>query len=55
MIEQTNIIFISYNYCNSIPKNIDIVRTLIGNCHILLLQEIILMDEDIGFLNEKIQ
>ena len=25
---------------------------MIDNCHILLLQEIILLDEDIGFLNE---
>ena len=39
----------SYN-CNSIRKSIDIVRHLLGNCDILVCQEIILLPEDIGFV-----
>jgi exonuclease III len=39
----------SYN-CNSIRKSIDIVRHLLGNCDILVCQEIILLPEDIGLV-----
>ena len=39
----------SYN-CNSIRKKVDIVRQILVDCDILLLQEIILLNEDTDFL-----
>ena len=39
----------SYN-CNSVRKRIDIVRSILNKCDILLLQEILLLEEDKNFL-----
>jgi hypothetical protein len=40
----------SYN-CNSIRKKIDIIRQLLSSCDILLCQEIILLPEDVSFID----
>ena len=40
----------SYN-CNSVRKRVDIVRSILDNCDIILLQEILLLEEDRHFIN----
>jgi len=47
--DHINLRLISYN-CNSVRKRIDIVRDLLTSCDVLVLQEIILLNEDLGFL-----
>ena len=42
---------ISYN-CNSLRKNVDTVRKLLDGCDVLLLQEIMLVEEDIGIISQ---
>ena len=51
-MDQIQLNIVSYN-CNSLRKNIDIVRALLVKCDILVLQEIILLDDDdIGLIND---
>ena len=40
----------SYN-CNSVRKRVDIVRSILENCDIVLLQEILMLEEDRHFIN----
>ena len=47
---QQSIRVASFN-CNSIRKKIDTVRELLDTCDVLLCQEILLLPEDIEFLN----
>ena len=51
MIDQTKIKIISYD-SNSIRKNIDLIRMLLGKCDSLLLQEIILLDCDLDIISQ---
>ena len=51
MIDQTKIKIISYN-CNSLRKNIDLIRMLLGKCDVLLLQEIILLECDLDIISQ---
>jgi len=44
-----NLRLTSYN-CNSIRKKIDIIRLLLKSCDVLVLQEIILVNDDLGFI-----
>ena len=46
-----NLRVVSYN-CNSVRKNIDIIRELLNVCDIILLQEVLLLDEDVLFLGD---
>lgn len=41
---------VSYN-CNSIRNKVDVIRDILDETDILVCQEIILMDEDVGFIN----
>ena len=50
MALKSNIKFCSYN-CHSLRKNIDLVRVLVEDNDVLLLQEIILLEEDISILD----
>ena len=40
----------SFN-CNSVCRKVDVVRTLLNCCDILVLQELILLNEDVDFLD----
>ena len=46
-----NLNLVSYN-CNSVGKNVDLIRLLMRNCDIIFLQEIILLDDDLSFLRQ---
>ena len=50
MALKSNIKFCSNN-CHSLRKNIDLVRVLVEDNDVLLLQEIILLEEDISILD----
>ena len=45
-----NVRIVSYNYCNSIRSEIDVIREILTRCDILLCQEIILPEEEISFV-----
>ena len=51
MINRTKIKKSSYN-CNSVRKNIDLIRMLLGKCDVLLLQEIILLECDLDTISQ---